>query len=168
MLLPAALADLRARRHELACVVDEYGGFDGIVTIEDLAEEVVGEITDEHDPVGASIAGAPPVPTHRGWLVAGDAHLDEIERTLRVELPRGEYETVAGLIMAARGTLPATGDVVDVELPVDPVDLLLHDDPRPRRLRAQVLDVTHHVPSRVRLTLPDRPADEPTDAGEAR
>ncbi|WP_226344215.1 hemolysin family protein [Agilicoccus flavus] len=164
MALPDALAQLRESRKELACVVDEYGGFDGIVTIEDLAEEIVGEITDEHDPDDAD---EEPVYDDGVWLTAGEVHLDEVERALRVDLPRAEYETIAGLVMATHGALPEPGAVVDIPLPVDPDDLLTDDEPEVRRLRAEVLEVDNYVPSRLRLTLPDsepRPFEDASDA----
>ncbi|PFG43172.1 CBS domain containing-hemolysin-like protein [Isoptericola jiangsuensis] len=149
MLLPDALRALEDAGQELACVIDEYGGFVGILTVEDLSEEVAGEITDEHD------ADRPPDVVADGpdaWLAAGDAHLDEVERETGHDLPRGDFETLAGLLIAVAGGLPARDDVVDVELPVDPADLALDSPPR-RVLRAHVVDVARRVPARVRLTL---------------
>lgn len=156
MTLPDALAELRSSGRRLACVVDEFGGFDGIITVEDIAEEVVGEITDEHDPEDP---GYEPVPGDGVWVMPGDVHLDEVERALHVELPRGDFETIAGLVMQAHGALPADGEVVDVELPLDPALLVHEDEPDPRHLRVEVLEVDNYVPSRVRLTLPEGPAD---------
>jgi CBS domain containing-hemolysin-like protein len=152
--LPDALRRLAESDDRLACVIDEYGGFAGIVTLEDLAEELVGEITDEHD---ADVdPGYAPVEGDGAWEMAGDVHVDEVERALRVDLPRGHYETIAGLVIAAAGTLPEPGATFDVGLPPDPGDLVHDDEPAPRVLRAQVLAVQRHVPSRVRLELPDR------------
>jgi CBS domain containing-hemolysin-like protein len=154
MALPDALGALESAGQELACVIDEYGGFVGILTVEDLSEEVVGEITDEHDAAEPQdvVADGP-----GAWLAAGDAHLDEVERSIGHELPRGDFETLAGLLIAAAGGLPATDDVVDVDLPVDPADLALEEPPR-RVLRAHVLDVARRVPSRVRLLVAEAPA----------
>ena len=99
------------------------------------------------------------------WEMAGDVHVDEVERSLGVDLPRGHYETIAGLVIAAAGTLPEPDTRLTIELPPDPGDLVHADDPAPRHLQVQVLAVDRHVPSRVRLELPDR-AD--TAAGAAR
>jgi CBS domain containing-hemolysin-like protein len=151
--LPDVLRQLAETRSQLACVVDEYGGFAGVITLEDLAEELVGEITDEHD---AEHPEYVPVEADGIWEMPGDVHVDEIERSLGVDLPRGDYETIAGLVIAAAGTLPEPGATLTVELPPDPGDLVHADDPAARRLHVRVLAVERHVPSRVRLELPDR------------
>lgn len=157
MVLPDALAELARTRNQLAVVVDEYGGFAGVLTLEDLAEELVGEITDEHDDA------EPATVTPEGedtWVMGGDVHLDEAERALGHDLPRGDHETVAGLLIAQLGALPRAGDHVTVELPPDPADLA-HDIPVTRRLEAEVLAVERHVPHLVRVTL-----HESADAGD--
>jgi CBS domain containing-hemolysin-like protein len=151
--LPDALGQLADTGNQLACVIDEYGGFAGIITLEDLAEELVGEITDEHD---ADDPEYVPVEGDGVWEMPGDVHVDEVERSLGVDLPRGDYETIAGLIIAEAGTLPEPGATLTVELPPDPGDLVHDDEPAARRLHVQVLAVDRHVPSRVRLELPDR------------
>lgn len=149
--LPDALRRMDEAGEQLACVVNEYGGFAGILTVEDLAEEIVGEITDEHDPEEPAYV---PTPDDGVWVMAGDVHVDEVERSLLVDLPRGDYETIAGLVIHSIGGLPDEGDSVDIELPIDPADLVLGGDPGPRFVRAEVLAVENHVPSRVRLTMP--------------
>ncbi|SCL18656.1 putative hemolysin [Micromonospora rhizosphaerae] len=104
----AALTEMRREGHHLAVVVDEYGGTAGIVTLEDLIEELVGEIHDEYD--------APPDPAHAGLPAVVDGRLnlaDFAERT-GVPLPVGPYETVGGFVMAALGRLPVAGDEVPV------------------------------------------------------
>ncbi|MCP2264199.1 hemolysin family protein [Promicromonospora thailandica] len=149
MALPDALRQLSVTRNQLACVVDEYGGFAGVLTVEDLAEELVGEITDEHDdetdPVTAASDGI--------WVMAGDVHLDEVERAVERDLPEGDHETIAGLAIAAHGALPVAGDVVDVVLPPDPADLVAAEPHPAEALRIEVLEVERHVPSRVRVTV---------------
>nr|WP_246256662.1 hemolysin family protein [Isoptericola halotolerans] len=155
MMLPDALAELSAVHDELACVIDEYGGFAGILTLEDLAEEVVGELSDEHDldedeVVEAEGPGA--------WRMDGDVHLDEVARAIGHDLPRGDYETLAGLVIATCGGLPEVGESVDIELPVDPADLAL-EEPVRRMLHAEVLEVERRVPATVRVTL-DEPAGD--------
>ncbi|MEV6691445.1 hemolysin family protein [Micromonospora sp. NPDC051196] len=149
MALPAALQEL-GEGNQMVCVVDEYGGFAGVLTLEDLAEELVGEIADEHDDESATTTTT----AHDGnWLIAGDAHIDEVERILGQDLPRGDYETLAGLVISAHGDLPEPGTVLDVELPVDPADLALTTTPEPRLLRVEVVKVERHVPSSIRLIL---------------
>jgi len=148
-LLPEALRELGSSSNQLACVVDEYGGFSGVLTLEDLAEELVGEIADEHDEDADE--PTPPIHDAHGWLIGGDAHVDEVERSLRITLPEGDYETIAGLIIAHHGGLPDEGETVRVELPLDPATLLDEDDV-PRALLFQVVTIGNHVPAKVRVT----------------
>ncbi|MCZ2829115.1 hemolysin family protein [Modestobacter sp. VKM Ac-2986] len=162
--LPEALRQLTDAGDQLACAVDEYGGFAGVLTLEDLAEELVGEITDEHDE--ATDPGYVPVEGDGVWEMAGDVHVDEVERALVVDLPRGPYETIAGLVIAAYGGLPEAGTVLDVPLPLDPGDLVTADVPVVRVLRVEVLAVERHVPSRVRLELPDHGAAGAVETAE--
>ncbi|MGQ1838266.1 hemolysin family protein [Kocuria turfanensis] len=155
MSLPDALARLTESRHELACIIDEYGGFAGVLTVEDLAEELVGEITDEHDDEPPAVITAEQEDT---WRMDGDIHVDEVERAVGHELPDGDYETISGLLIAHRGELPATGDVVRVELPDDPRDLVL-DDPVHRALDVEVLELSRHVPSELLVRLVETTAE---------
>lgn len=153
MALPDAVRELSASRNQLACVVDEFGGFAGILTLEDLAEELVGEITDEHDPAHPD---QPVVDDDGVWVMGGDVHVDEVERAIERDLPRGDYETIAGLVIAQVGELPEVGAAIEVELDPDPADLVHEDDPRPHRIRIEVLEVERHVPSLVRLSVVDQ------------
>ena len=156
MLLSDALTQLTQTRNELACVIDEYGGFVGVLTLEDLAEEVVGEITDEHDVEFGELL----LPDGDGvWLMDGDVHLDEVERALGRELPRGDVETIAGLIISERGALPAEGETVRISLPVDAGELVDRDLTR-YRLDVDVLKVERHVPTEVRVRLIEIEAPE--------
>lgn len=149
MALPDALAELIQTNNQLACVIDEYGSFVGVLTLEDLAEEIVGEITDEHDEDNAD----PVMPGGDGiWIMDGDAHLDEVERALGYDLPREEVETIAGLLIAELGALPAEGDIVTITLPEDPSELV-SDLPVERQLVIEVLRVERYVPTQVRVTL---------------
>jgi putative hemolysin len=107
----SALSEMRRERHQLAIVLDEYGGTDGIVTLEDLIEEVIGDIRDEYDEaaVGARrlVGGA--------VEVDGTVNLDELAELTDLELPDGPYETVGGYVMAELGRLPVVGDEVAAE-----------------------------------------------------
>jgi putative hemolysin len=105
----AALADMRREGTHLAIVADEYGGTAGIVTMEDLVEELVGDIKDEYDVDEAETT------RHRGGDIEVDGllNLDDFEDETGIELPDGPYETVAGYIMAELGRVPAVGDTTD-------------------------------------------------------
>ena len=105
----AALADMRREGVHLAIVADEYGGTAGIVTMEDLVEELIGDIRDEYD----LAQGETTVLRGGDVEVDGLLNLDDFEDETGLELPEGPYETVAGFIMARLGRLPRTGDWVD-------------------------------------------------------
>ncbi|MCO1659134.1 hemolysin family protein [Pseudonocardia humida] len=111
--LPAVLEQLRDTGDELACVLDEYGGLAGVITVEDVAEELVGEITDEHDPAGVDTG---PKTGRDGWQVSGSMHVDEVERLIDHDLPEGDYTTIGGLLTSRLGRLPEPGDTVEVPL----------------------------------------------------
>ncbi len=107
-----ALSEMRRENQHLAIVIDEYGGTDGIVTLEDLIEEVIGEIYDEYDE--EVIAGAKDLPGGPRE-VDGLLNLDDFAEATGLHLPDGPYETVAGYVLADLGRLPEVGDVVEVE-----------------------------------------------------
>lgn len=149
--LPDVLSQLTAARDEMALVIDEYGGFDGVVTIEDMAEELVGEIADEHDPDRDATEVEL---VDGGWLVPGSVHVDEVSRVLDENLPEGDdYETFAGLVIAEFGGLPRVGDTVRVPLPADPADLVADRPSPPRSLEVEVRAVDKHVPSSLFVTV---------------
>ena len=106
MKLDTLLAELRGRGYQMAVVVDEYGGTAGVATLEDLVEELVGEVSDEHDRRKADVVRS------RDWFTfPGLLRPDELlERTGVVVPEEGPYETVAGWIMSELGRLPAVGD----------------------------------------------------------
>jgi putative hemolysin len=107
-----ALSEMRRENQHLAIVVDEYGGTDGIVTLEDLIEEVIGEIYDEYDE-GVADGGdeRPDGPQELDGLL----NLDDFREATGLQLPEGPYETVAGYVLAELGRLPVVGDSVEVE-----------------------------------------------------
>jgi CBS domain containing-hemolysin-like protein len=107
-LLPRLLTDLRGGHTPLAVVVDEHGGTAGVVTLEDIVEELVGSIQDEYDMAEPSVRALP----DGRYLVPGAFRLDEIEREIEVVLPTGDYDTLGGLIMAKLGRVPVAGDRV--------------------------------------------------------
>ncbi|GAA1417666.1 CNNM domain-containing protein [Streptomyces thermospinosisporus] len=94
----------------IAVVVDEYGGTAGVVTLEDIVEEIVGEVRDEHDGHDApELIAAPPEDGNPAWDVDGSARLDVLLR-IGLDAPEGPYETVAGLVADLLGRIPAVGD----------------------------------------------------------
>jgi putative hemolysin len=101
----ASLTEMRANRTHLAVVVDEYGGTDGIVTMEDILEELVGEIEDEYDPAAATAADT----TEFDGLL----HREELAALTDIVLPEGPYETLAGFVQAGLGRIPAVGDTLE-------------------------------------------------------
>ena len=104
------LREMQKNRVQLAVVVDEYGGAVGIVTVEDIVEEVVGEIRDEHDRTPDTVERLP----DGSYRVAGRAGIDEVNEALEWELPKGDFETVAGLVLATLHRIPLVGEVFRV------------------------------------------------------
>lgn len=106
--LRALLGAFRREHRTFALVIDEYGSTAGIVTVEDVLEQLVGEIEDEFDPAGHAIrrVGA------GRHLVRGSTRLDRVEAQLGIELPEGEYETLAGFVLDQLGHIPEPGEEV--------------------------------------------------------
>jgi len=118
----ALLPALRQGGLQLAVVVDEYGGTAGVVTLEDLVEELVGPVRDEHDT--AETPEVQPLPDG-GWSVSGRLHRDEFAEQLGLDPPAGHYDTLAGLVLERLGRMPEPGDSVQVNgatLTVDRID----------------------------------------------
>ncbi len=126
-----AMSQMRREGVHIAVVVDEYGGTDGIVTLEDLVEELVGDIRDEYD------ADEPSPAREHGATTSVDAGqtIEEFARRTGVELPDGPYETVAGFVLAQLGRLAVVGDHVDA----DGYRLTVTDVARRRIVRVDVV-----------------------------
>lgn len=150
MSLPDAVDKLEDTQQKLAGVIDEYGGFVGIITVEDLAEEILGDVTDEHD--GESSEDITETDEDE-WLVDGDTPLDEIERAIGHDLPQGDFETISGLLISHTGGLVEEGEVHVIELEAEPEDFVEGEDAPTRSLRMSVEEVDRHVPSEVRIEL---------------
>ncbi|MFI6865350.1 hemolysin family protein [Nocardia sp. NPDC050406] len=101
------LERVRADGMQVALVVDEYGGTAGIVTMEDLIEEILGDVRDEHDEEELDVRR-----TAAGWNCSGLLRIDEVSRTTGYDAPEGEYETLGGLVLTQLGRIPVTGDEV--------------------------------------------------------
>ncbi|MBT3247222.1 MAG: HlyC/CorC family transporter, partial [Actinobacteria bacterium] len=106
--LELLLDDMRLARKQMAVVVDEHGGTAGVITMEDLLEEIVGEIDDEHDPRVARTSVQEPGTT----VIPGGFHLDEVEEASGFQVPEGPYETLAGFVLARLGHIPEPSEMV--------------------------------------------------------
>ncbi|MEU9379324.1 hemolysin family protein [Streptomyces sp. NPDC048255] len=130
------LGRLRKAR-TMAVIIDEYGGTAGVATVEDIVEEVVGEVRDEHDPMEVpDLLEAPEHDGHRVWEADGSVRLDELE-AIGLTAPEGPYETLAGLIATRLERIPAEGDTLTVN-----------------GWELSVLDIEHHRADRVSITAP--------------
>jgi CBS domain containing-hemolysin-like protein len=146
--LDPLLLVLRDQGLQMAIVVDEYGGTDGVVTLEDLVEEIVGDIADEHDRLSSRSR-------HRRdgtWSLSGLLRPDEVEEQTGIALPESEnYETIAGLVNAELGRIGERGDVVTLSLDRTPDDV--DDDPQPLVVTLTVERVEGRRIDRVSLTV---------------
>ncbi|MEU8841907.1 hemolysin family protein [Streptomyces roseus] len=143
------LLDLLSGRQTMAVVIDEYGGTAGVVTLEDIVEEVVGEVRDEHDPhetsdlapAGTDASG------RRLYSADGAVRTDQLER-IGLRVPDGPYETLAGLIATELGRIPAVGDSMELA-----------------GWRLDVQDASGRRAARVLLHAPVDPSQESSDQG---
>jgi CBS domain containing-hemolysin-like protein len=138
------LADLRREGSHLALVVDEHGGTAGIITLEDILEEIVGEIDDEHDRPTRRLTR---VQRPGEWLLAGGLHPDEVFDACGLAVPDGDYETLAGFVLSCLGRIPDPGDAFD------------HDG-----WRVEVVELEGHRIATVRLRRSEAPS---SGGGEA-
>jgi len=129
----ALISELRARGYQLAIVVDEYGGTAGLVTLEDLVEELVGEVADEHDRTRAGV-----IRGRDGVTFPGELRPDELRQRAGVDVPEGEvYDTVGGFVMSVLERVPVVGD----EVPLDSGSLQVV------RMDGRRVDRVRYVPS---------------------
>jgi len=163
MTLPDALEQLIESKNQMACVIDEYGGFVGIITTEDLGEELIGDIRDEHD--GAGNDEVLELAEGR-WSVPGALPIDELERLLDFDLPEGDWETLSGLIISQHGGLPDQGEIVEIELEGTAEDLTSGDLVK-RFLIAEIATLQRRVPARVNIEIREVSEDEDDDDSSA-
>ncbi|HZC09134.1 MAG TPA: hemolysin family protein [Mycobacterium sp.] len=105
----ALMGEIRANGLQTAMVVDEYGGIAGMVTVEDLIEEIVGDVRDEHDDTTPDVTASAD-----GWRVSGLLRIDEVAAATGYHAPEGEYETIGGLVLEQLGRIPVSGDTVQL------------------------------------------------------
>jgi CBS domain containing-hemolysin-like protein len=134
--LGSLLGELRQAGSHLAIVVDEYGGTAGVITLEDVLEEIVGEISDEYDPA-PKLSTVLPEGT---YVLPGGLHLDEVEEACAFEIPEGEYETLAGFVLDRLGRIPAVGESFEHE-----------------GWRVEVAEMDRRRVATVKLLAPERP-----------
>lgn len=130
------LKEFQRSNQTLAIVVDEYGGTSGLVTVEDILEEIVGEIHDEFDEVGDEIIKE----TEGVLLVSGRADIDEVQEELQFSVTEGSFETVSGYVLDAIGRIPTAGEVIDHNgIRIEVVDV---DGQRINKVRLRLLSET--------------------------
>ena len=151
--LDPLLAQLRDESFQLAVVLDEYGGFAGIVTLEDVVEEIVGDIADEHDRLSANARRL----RDGSWSLSGLLRPDEVEDLTGVPLPDHEdYDTIAGLVLRELGRVPVAGDIAEVLVP----DRSDPDEPREQLVTLSVERMDGRRIDRLRM----RPFTRPEEA----
>ncbi|OBK78730.1 hemolysin family protein [Mycobacterium sp. 1274761.0] len=114
------MAEIRSSGLQTVLVADEYGGTAGMVTMEDLIEEIVGDVRDEHDDVTPDVLRM----SRDSWRVSGLLRTDEVAGTVGFRAPEGEYETIGGLVMQELGHIPKPGEAVELTAfdPDSPID----------------------------------------------
>jgi putative hemolysin len=142
-LVPELLKQFQTQQTQCAIVVDEYGGTAGLVTLEDLLEEIVGEIRDEYDVESELIVEE----GHGRFVFSGKVGIDALARRLDVEIEREGFETVGGYLLARLGRVPTIGERFDID-----------------GLSVEVLDAERRRVTKVRIGKPERPAEAPASA----
>jgi putative hemolysin len=142
-LVPELLKQFQTHQTQCAIVVDEYGGTAGLVTLEDLLEEIVGEIRDEYDVESEQVVDE----GHGRFVFSGKVDVDAIAQRLNVDIEREGFETVGGYLLARIGRVPAVGEHFDVD-----------------GLNVEVLDAERRRITKVRITRREPAAEETTPA----
>lgn len=155
----AVMTEIRANGLQTALVVDEYGGTAGMVTVEDLIEEIVGDVRDEHDDATPDV-----VAYADGWRVSGLLRIDEVSTETPFRPSEGEYETIGGLVLQELGHIPELGETVELT-EFDP-DAPLDD---PVRWQAKVIQMDGRRIDVLELTRLGRRGerDDERDGGDA-
>tara|TARA_R110002110_G_scaffold415800_1_gene656257 strand:- start:10441 stop:11286 length:846 start_codon:yes stop_codon:yes gene_type:complete len=137
--LDILLNEFRKNRHHLAIVVDEYGGVNGMVTIEDVLEQIVGDIEDEHD-----FDKDPFIKKHKqdNYSIKAQTPIEDFNIFFNLEFPDNEFDTIGGLVVKAFGYLPKRGETISIE--GIPFSVL-----RANRRRVQLLKMTYTQPEEV-------------------
>ena len=129
------LQEFRKKQVHLAIIVDEYGGTEGIVTIEDILEEIVGDISDEYDEEEALFVPLP----EGGWLIDARMTIFDIEEQLGIEISQeGDYDTIGGYVFHEAGTIPSKGYLI--RKPHFELEIVRSDDRRVEKLRIKPLN----------------------------
>ncbi|MEM2934332.1 MAG: hemolysin family protein [Halobacteria archaeon] len=135
------LKEFQQNRIQMAIVIDEYGGTAGLITLEDLLEEIVGEILDEYDAIETQIQ----MVNDKIAIVDAKTNIDEVNEALGVDLPSGEYETIGGLIFDRLGKIPSPGEKIEVD-----GKILIVESMRGRRIsKVKII-----LPKSIRTSLP--------------
>ena len=133
------LHELKEKKSHMAIVIDEYGGTSGLVTLEDLIEEIVGEIHDEHDAEGNAFT----VLANGEVLVDSRVEIEEFEEYFGVKIPEGKFETLGGLIFHIIRKIPIPGEVICY----DNFEMIIEsaDERRIKKIRVRTIDKTSKV-----------------------
>ncbi|WP_024796303.1 hemolysin family protein [Tomitella biformata] len=154
----AVMDQVRAHGMQVAMVVDEYGGTAGMISMEDLIEEILGDVRDEHDNDSTDVQRIAD-----GWLCSGLLRIDEVRSEIGLPLPEGDYETLAGLLLNEFGHIPVEGD--EITLPItsgreQSENALTRMEPHIEVWRARIVSMDGRRIDRVALST-ELPADEP-------
>ncbi len=142
----ALLREMKRTKNHLAIVVDEYGGTSGVVSMEDLLEEIVGQIEDEHDLEDPDIVSL----GDQHWRVSGSISIDDLSDALAVAFPEGDYDTLGGMIFAQMNAIPNDGATPEVDI---------------AGLHMRVTELADHRVEWVEISLPEpEPEPEASDA----
>jgi CBS domain containing-hemolysin-like protein len=134
----AVMTQIRANGLQTALVVDEYGGTAGMVTVEDLIEEIVGDVRDEHDDETPDV-----VEMRNGWRVSGLLRIDEVDTETPFRPHEGDYDTIGGLVLKELGHIPEPGETVELTEfdPDGPLDDPVHWQAKVIQMDGRRIDV---------------------------